>query len=478
VPVPPPEQPPPANEPPAGPGAPPPAAQNLTASSRAEYLRLERAAIPLGPESDQLWLIEPDAIVVVDGQREMRRLVSGPTYDGEIATIASTDVGWLLGTSAGIWEMRLNDFDVRFLPEMQAEGVYRIEDNVAFTNAALYRVDTPFERYAFRGFSFLDVNDIQNSPDTLLVATRSGLRRLLWGRRAWDEASVGRDAETKNVLRFLPSRVINEIDRPDSSTVRVPDLLVGAYSIFYEEKSSHEWRPIEGLTLDPPRRAEADSAFRRVPRLVFQDDAKGPSATVWRRWVVTPRNVSRVELPDGAIPFSSGRFSLRGDVKATFEEPGFVWIATSNDLYVIDREYQLVYPFFEESASVWGFLGRPLGFTRSVEGEERGWYVLTSQGVNEVFVDSWTWESYGLARFQMRDVLCASADDDGFWIGTKAGLHWFSADRRVWDDTRVPQDLRAVPVYKLEWHRTNLYAVTGQGVFAKTRRALSWIKVS
>jgi hypothetical protein len=470
------DTPPPETPPPGAEGAPPTVVAPVSAVD--EYHRLDRVIVPLGPDSDQLWAIQPARIVVVDGQREMKVLAPGPSYDGEIATIASTSLGWLLGTSAGVWEMRLNDFDVRFLPELEAEGVYRFDEGVAFTATSLYDLDTPFERYPYRQFGFHELNDVLSGPDTLLVATRRGLRRLLWGRRAWDETPIGQEVETENVLRFVPAGAQNEIAEPDSSTIRTPNLLIGGYHIFYEQSGSHEWRPIEGLTLDPPRRAAADSAYRRLPGVLFQDNSKGLSPTTWRRWVVGPTTVCRIELPDGAVPFSSGRFPLRGEVKAIFEQPGFVWIATSNDLYVIDREYQNPYAFFEEAVSVWGFLGTPLGFTRSVEGEERGWYVLTSQGVTEVFVDSWTWESYGLGRFDVREVRCASADDDGFWIGTKRGLKWFGADRRDWEDARVPPELRAASIEKLEWHRNSLYALTSQGIFAKTRRALTWVKVS
>lgn len=404
-----------------------------------------------------------------------RTFTSGRQFMGPIATIGSTDQGWLLGTTAGVWEIRLNDRDLRHLPEMKDEGVFRFEETIAFTNAQLFRLDQPWERYPFSAFEFLDVNDVYVRTDTVSLATKKGLRRFLWERRAWDDAPLGSGVEDAHLHRFLLPAALNDIDVPDSVLIRPRSLLVGSPDLYHQEPVSRQWQAIEGARFSKPRHADTDSVYRHVDDFVFQDLKKaGDGDGIWRRWIVLPTGVSRVEIPGGAVPFQIGRFPLSGDVRGTYVDDIFVWIATTSDLYVIDREFDSVDRFFEAEVFVWGLLGRPQETTYNVQAEERGWYLLTSEGMTEVFTKSWSWDAYGFDRFSVGDVLCEEEDVDGFWIGTTSGLRWFDTSRREWVPSRVPVELRSTAVRSLEWQGKDLYALTDAGLFSSTRHALVW----
>ncbi len=444
--------------------------------ARAEFLRLRRLTIPVGGDSERLWTLTPEGAFVVDGRTATRTLTAS-SWQGDLATFATTTRGYLLATSEGVWEMRLNDGDVRFLPELEPEGVYRFHQDAAFTASRVYRLDRPWERYPYEGFTFDQLNDVLQIADTLLVATTKGLKRLLWDRRAWDDAPIGREAETAHLVRFLPPSTHNQILSPDSSMIATPPLVVGRRELLFEQPGARDWLPVEGLAFRPVSRADADSTYRQIDRLLFQDDAKGREADVWRRWLVMPTGVCRLELPAGGTPFVTMKFPLTGDVRATWEQDEtFAWVATTRDLFCVDREFEQVYRFFEENYFVWGFLGEPRRFSQEVT-DERGWYCLASDGVIEVFTDSWTWESYGPGGVRVDDVLATAADEDGFWIGTTHGLRWFDALGRAWRPRDLPGPLAEGAVLKLEWQGNDLFAVTDDRVYVSTFRSRQWTEV-
>jgi hypothetical protein len=440
-----------------------------------EFLRLDHLIVPTG--RNELWAFTPTSALIVESQKLQRAFVDGKGFQGAPTTFASTSKGWLLGTTDGVWEIRLNEGDLRYLPELLAEGVYRFEGDLAFTPRSIYRLSVPWERYDYRGFAFLDANDVYALTDTLCVATRKGLRRLLWSRRTWDDAPLGSTVERERLVRFLLPSTHNEVDLPDSVLIRTRPVLLGERHIFHEDPGSRQWLPVEGIDFPRFRRDNSDSVYRKVDGVLFRAPG-GEAGRVWRRWLVAPTGICKIELPDGGTPYVTESHPLIGDVRATFVESLFVWVATTEDLYVIDREFDNVDRFLNEDGMfVWGFLGRPREFTYNVKGEERGWYALTSAGMTEVFTESWSWDAYGFDGFGVEDVLCVTDDLDGYWVGTRRGLRWFSAAQRQWVPGRPPPELREAPILKLEWYGADLYVFTPTGIHTNTRRSFNWRKV-
>lgn len=445
-----------------------------------EFLRLDSFIVPIRQDAGTFWAFTPRSALVIEGQQERARNAEGSGYRGELATVASTTKGWVLGTTEGVWEVRLNEGDLRFLPELEGEGVYRFFDDLAFTSKTLYHVERPWERFSYDGFDFEHVNDVESGPDTTLIATDKGLKRLLLGQRTWENDRLGRHARKEHLVRFFMPPSHNQIDEPDSSRVRTRPLLVGERRVYYEDPGSREWVNVEGIEFPELHDDRSDSAYVKIRRLMFQDHAQGASADgLWRRWLVAPTGIARLELPDGGVPYQTASVDLTGDVRDTYVDSIFVWIATSDDLYVIDREFDNVDRFIDEKgAFFWGFLGEPPEFTNDVKGEERGWYALSREGMTEVFSESWSWDAYGFDRFTIDDVLCAAPDIDGFWVGTRRGLRWFDAAKREWVAPRVPAALRDVPVYKMQWIGSDLYSLSDAGIHSSTMRSLAWLKVA
>ena len=446
-----------------------------------EYLRLDTFAIPLQLDSRELWILTPSAAFVVDGQERTREYRDGSGFTGAPTTFGSTTKGWLLGTTDGVWEVRLNDRDLLFLPELEEEGVYRFEGDVAFTNRSVYRLSTPWERYEFKDFGFRDVNGIHMESDTLTLATRKGLRRLLFDLRAWDDAQLGDRVEKEKVVRFLMPDSHYEVAAPETFDVRTRALLVGERRVFYYDAASKQWIHLEGLTFPKFRASDSDSAYRKIPDVMFQAASGTPAGDpLWRRWLLTPTGVCRLEMPDLNVPSVSAQFPLEGDARATFVDSVFAWVGTTEDLYCIDQEYEDTYRFFDERGMfVWGILGWPSEITYDVKGEERGWYLLTKLGMAEVFQESWSWDTYGFDDFQVGAIRDATDDVDGFWVGTTRGLRWFSVVDRKWDRARVPEELQVdTVIHKLEWHGNDLYALAENGLFMKTRHSRAWVKVA
>jgi hypothetical protein len=445
-----------------------------------ELLRAPGFTTPLYVESRQFWAFSPKTVVLVEGQQAKARFVSGSEFLGEIASVGSTSKGWLIGSTSGVWEVRLNDGDLRHLPEMGEEGVYRFGSSVAFTDQSVFLLERPWERFAFDGYSLTDVNDWYVVGDTLSVATRRGVKRLIWERRTWDDAPLGADAEKARTVRFIEPAQFNEIADRDSTRIRPVPLLVAENHLFYEDSGANQWAKVEGVRFAGFSRADADSVYLRVPDVVFRDtkSATAGSESSWYRWLVSPNGVCRLELPDRGVPVVIGQFPLLGDVRGTYVDGEFVWIATTEDLFVIDREFDNVDQFIaEDDFFVWGFVGEPLEFTNPRQ-DERGWYCLTTEGMTEVFSASWSWDAYGLDEFDVESVWAAAPDIDGMWVGTNTGLRWFSAVTRTWDRSRVPRELVDTPVYRLEWKGTDLVALTGKGVYSSTKRARSWREVA
>ncbi len=447
---------------------------------RAELLRLGHFILPASLEARELWAFTPVSALIIEEQVLLEEFRENSGFVGAPVTFASTSRGWLLGTSHGVYEVRLNDRDLLFLPELQEEGVYRFEGDVAFTDRSLYRLSAPWERHEFDDFDFADLNEVLFSGDTLTIATRKGLRRLLWELRTWDDAPLGGKVEKEQVVRFLPQGVHNEIDEPDSVPISTPTLLVGEKHVFYLDTGASQWLPVEGLSFQGYRRADSDSCYRHISKLLFQaSTGKQPGRRVWERWLVSPTGVCRLQLPDRGVPAVTAQFPLSGDARCTFVDSIFVWVGTTEDLYVIDREYEDTYRFFEErNMIVWGILGRPREITYAVKGEERGWYAMTQAGMTEVFTGTWTWDAYGVDEFLVKDVLCATSDVDGFWVGTRRGIRWFNVPNRRWDSTRAPDALKEIPVYRLEWFGKDLFALAADGVYSSTLQSRSWVKVA
>lgn len=435
-----------------------------------EYLRMPSVTIPVREEGGLFWAFAPRTALVVEGRQLRNRINKGSAFEGDVTTVASTSLGWLMATTNGVYEVRLAEGDLRHLPELGEAGVYRFRDDLGFTATNLFRLDTPWERFPYREFQFDDLNDAWQRNDTLYVATRKGLRRFVWEQRAWDDAPLGEAVEKANL-----SRLVRPATFADEGIEPATPMALGERRIFYE-KSDGQWEPLSGVTLAPFREAASDSAFRTVTDLFFEDES-GESGAEARRWMVAPTGILRMQFPPIGAPFVSETHRLDGDVRATFEEDSlFVWVATTRDLYVIDRGFQSVDRFLTEDAFVWGFMGRPLEYTVPPT-EERGWYCMTSLGPVEVYTGTWEWQPYGTDRFDVRDVTCTAPDVDGFWVGTTRGLRFFAADRRRWDDGRVHSQLRETPILKLEWQGSELYALSDAHLFASTRRARSWTKV-
>jgi hypothetical protein len=435
-----------------------------------EFLRLTSITVPVREAGGLFWAFTPSAALVVEGRQLRSRNNRGSAFDGEVTTVASTSLGWVMGTTAGAYEVGLTEGDLRRLPELGEDGIYRFQDDLGFTEANLFRLDIPWERFSYKDFQFEDLNDVWPSGDTLYVATRKGLRRFLWEQRGWDDAPLGEAVEGAHLARFVRPSLL-----ADEGVAAASPLALGERQIFYQ-KTDRQWEPLSGVTLAAFRRAASDSAFRNVDDLLFADDAQ-ESGGGERRWMVTPTGVLRMEFPSIGAPFASETHRLQGDVRATFEEDSlFVWLATTDDLYVIDRGFQSVDRFFTEDIFVWDFMGRPTEFTVSPT-DERGWFCMTSLGPVEVYTQSWEWQPYGTDRFEVDDVTCTAADVDGFWVGTSLGLRWFGADRRQWDQSRVPDQLQATPILKLEWQGSELYALSAEHLYSTTRRSRRWTKV-
>lgn len=449
-------------------------------SPRGEILRLSQMTEVIGGESGQFWAVTPKDVLLLEGTQIKRQLRAGTAFQGQPATFATTTHGWLLGTSEGIWEARANDQDFRHLPEMEADGVFRFDQSVAFTDKSVFRLATPYERYEYREFTFDQLEDSWDRGDTLLIATEVGLRRLLWEERRWDDAPLGEQVETEHLVRFLRPATFNEIDVPDSAlTVDAFPLVAGERYLYYEDPNTTQWRPVEGLRFPRFTDARSDSLYRRVDAVMFQDAAGASGdAPAWRRWVVMPTGVARVSLPTRDVPQVTGQWPLLGDTRDTYRDGDFVWVATSQDLFVIDREFQNVEAFLaEENMFIWGFLGEPTEFRTPVN-DERGWYCLSPEGMTEVFTESWSWDAYGTDRFVVHDVTDSAPDVDGFWVGTTKGLRWFNAVRRRWDKDTVPRELSNVPIRRLEWRGNDLFALTDTGIHASTRHARRWVRVA
>ena len=257
-------------------------------------------------------------------------------------------------------------------------------------------------------------------------------------------------------------------------------MLVAENHLFYEDAGTNQWTKVEGLRFPSHAAPTADSTYLRVRDVVFQDakSAAGAERTSWFRWLVTPNGVCRLELPNRGVPVVIGQFPVEGDVRDTFIDGDFVWIATTEDLYVIDREFDNLDQFIaEDGFFVWGFVGEPLEFTNPRQ-DERGWYCLSSEGMTEVFTPSWSWDAYGLDDFDVKSVWASAPDIDGLWVGTNSGLRWFSAVTRKWERSQVPRELVDTPVYRLEWKGTDLVALTGKGVYISTKRSRAWREVA
>jgi len=446
-----------------------------------EFLRLPSFTLPIRHQAGgEFWAFTPFRALVIDGRQVTQRHLEGAAFSGTIATVGTTTQGWLMGTTDGVWQVRTNERDLRHLPELGTEGVYRLANDLAFTETSVFRLDKPWERYTFPNARFSDINDGYQVGDTLYLATRRGVRRLLWATRTWDEAPLGGGAERGHLVRFILPPEQNKIDYPDSMRLRTRTLLVGERSVFYEEPASKQWIAIEGVVFPKFRQANSDSAYRRLGSVLFQTELglRSPERA-YRRWLVAPTGVCEMVIPEGDVPYSRKQYPLVGDVRDTRVDSVFVWVGTTNDLYVIDREFDSVDRFFgQDDLFVWGFLGKPEGFVNTVKGVERGWYSVTSAGMTEVFQTSWTWDAYGFDRFEVHDVLCAVPDVDGFWIGTRKGLRWFDADARAWRPSVPPEELASTPIYKMEWQGNELYALARTGIYSRARLSRRWVQVA
>jgi hypothetical protein len=195
----------------------------------------------------------------------------------------------------------------------------------------------------------------------------------------------------------------------------------------------------------------------------------------YRHWVLTPNALCRLDMATAQEPAVTHRFNLRGDARCARVDGPFVWVGTTEGLSVLDRQLLTVYEFAEDiPGAVYGFYDWPEYRTYVLEGWRRGWFALTDGGLMEIFTDTWTWNIYPLPDFGIADVRGVVPDRDGFWIGTRRGLRWYSTQRREWDASAVPSALVDDPILRLEWHRKHLYVLAEDGLYTSSLYSDAW----